>query len=72
MQDYHHNRKFRFQRFQGIEHAKDKIKHGNFVGVSDPTGCIPHGCIFLTGFTNPPPTVFITRFPCTEAKDGIV
>ncbi|KAL7522999.1 hypothetical protein ACHAWX_007736 [Stephanocyclus meneghinianus] len=47
-------------------------KHASLVGVADPTDSIPLGCVFLTGMSNPPARVFLTRSPCTEASDGIV
>lgn len=56
-----------------IDHAKFSIKHANFVGVSDSTGQIPSGYVFLTGMGNRTPSrVFLTRSPCTEGRDGIV
>ena len=47
-------------------------KHASLVGVADPTDSIPLGCVFLTGMSNPPARVFLTRSPCTEASDVIV
>ena len=45
-----------------IDEAKAVIKHGNVVGVSDPTGHIPCGHVFLTGFGERAPSeVFLTR-----------
>jgi hypothetical protein len=38
------------------------IKHGTVVGVSDPTGHIPCGHVFLTGMDEQTPSeVFLTR-----------
>ncbi len=49
-------------RVSSVAEAKTAIKHGNFVGVSDPTGHIPPGHVFLTGMgERPPPEVFLTR-----------
>lgn len=50
-----------------IAQAKKLIKHGSFVGVSDPTGCIPEGHVFLTGYGKQTPSeLFVTRvcFTC--------
>ncbi|KAL3774211.1 hypothetical protein ACHAW5_008536 [Stephanodiscus triporus] len=62
--------------FQDIDEVKTRIKHGNVVGVCDPTGYIPSGHVFLTGMggmgERAPSEVFLTRYPCTEGKDGIV
>jgi hypothetical protein len=45
-----------------IDEAKTVIKHGNVVGVSDPTGHIPCGHVFLTGMGERAPSeVFLTR-----------
>jgi len=47
--------------------------HCHLIGVADPTSMIPEGCVFITGlgkrFLG---NVFLTRYPCTEAKDGLV
>ena len=48
-------------------------KHATLIGLADPTGSLPHGCVFLTGMGKEMPLrVFLTRFPCTEANDGVV
>ena len=45
-----------------IEQAIETIKHGSLVGVSDPTGHIPEGLVFLTGFGERAPSrTFLTR-----------
>jgi hypothetical protein len=45
-----------------VAEAKTAIKHGNFVGVTDPTGHIPFGHVFLTGMgERAPHEVFLTR-----------
>jgi hypothetical protein len=40
-------------------------------GLTDPTGKIPPGYVFLTGMANVefPSFVAVTRFPCTESSD---
>ena len=49
-------------RTSSIDMAKTVIKHGNVVGVSDPTGNIPCGRVFLTGMGEwAPREVFLTR-----------
>lgn len=48
-----------------ITQAKVAIKHSSLVGVCDPTGCIPGGLVFLTGFGKQPPSqTFLTRVSC--------
>ncbi len=50
-----------------------QIRHAFLRGVADPTGSIPSGCVFLTGFRNTETLdeyVFITRCPCIKACDG--
>lgn len=51
-------------------------KRASLIGVIDPTGgSIPDGNVFLTGpeeLTDSATEVFVTRFPCTSAKDGCV
>ncbi len=45
-----------------ITQARAAIKHGSLVGLSDPTGKIPRGMVFLTGFGEWVPShTFITR-----------
>lgn len=41
------------------------------VGVADPTGAIPAGCVFVTGLQGVN-KVFITRSPCVLPEDGRV
>ena len=49
------------------------LEHATLVGVCDPTGCIPEGHVFLTGFGRQlPHEVFVTVTPSGEASDGIV
>ena len=44
-----------------MEQARAKTKHSNFIGVSDPTGFIPKGHVFLTGMGNSTPSkVFLS------------
>lgn len=57
--------------------ARNGQKHAFLIGVADPTDSIPEGHVFLTGMTcqdsdRIPDKVFLTRFPCTEASDGMV
>jgi hypothetical protein len=50
---------------------REKLRHAWIVGVADPTGGIPEGHVFVTGFhDNHPGQVFITRSPCLEASDA--
>ena len=45
-----------------VDGAKTVLKHGDVVGVSDPTGQIPCGHVFLTGMGEQAPSeVFLTR-----------
>ena len=49
------------------------LEHTCLVGLADPTDGIPAGMVFITGFQNTPipDTIFVTRYPCTEATtDG--
>lgn len=48
------------------------LQHSCLVGLVDPTGSIPPGSVFVTGFHNAPlqDDVLVTRFPCTEAGDA--
>ncbi len=49
-------------RMSSVAEAKTAIKHGNFVGVTDPTGHIPPRHVFLTGMgERAPHEVFLTR-----------
>ena len=51
-----------FKQLNSIKEAKDILKHGNFIGVSDSSGLIPPGKVFLTGMGNhAPKEVFLTR-----------
>jgi len=56
--------------FQNIDEVKTRFKHGNFVGVCDPTGHIPSGHVFLTGMGGmgelAPSEVFLTRVSNVE------
>ena len=50
------------KRGSGIEQAVDAINHGSLVEVSDPTGHLPEGLVFLTGFGERAPSrTFLTR-----------
>ena len=50
-----------------IEQALAAIKHVCLVGVSDPTGFIPRGLVFLTGFGDRAPSrMFLTRVSVTH------
>jgi len=60
---------------------KDRVKkypasiaHAWLVGVTDPTGCLPAGHIFVTGTVGTAvldsPELFITRSPAIKASDG--
>lgn len=47
--------------------------HSHLIGVADPTSMIPEGFVFITGLSKRfLGNVFLTRYPCTEAKDGLV
>ena len=52
----------------------ERRNHGCCVGLADPTDAIPEGHIFVTGFGqgNKMKDVFITRYPNTEKKDGLL
>mmetsp|Transcript_21142 Transcript_21142/g.45875 ORF Transcript_21142/g.45875 Transcript_21142/m.45875 type:complete len:873 (+) Transcript_21142:47-2665(+) len=51
----------KFEKQISVDRAKVSIKHANLVGVSDPTGHIPSGYVFLTGMGNKTPSrVFLT------------
>lgn len=53
--------------------GENMLEHATLVGVCDPTGCIPEGHVFLTGFGRElPHEVFVTVTPSGEASDGIV
>eukprot|EP00804_Cyclotella_cryptica_P020971 CCRYP_009289-RB/>CCRYP_009289-RB protein AED:0.08 eAED:0.08 QI:1609/1/1/1/0.75/0.4/5/2244/1210 len=54
------------------EDKTNGTKHASLVGVADPTDSIPPDHVFLTGMSDPPKRVFLTRSPCTEASDGMV
>ena len=52
-------------------HKAEKYpKHGFLIGVADPTEHFPRGHVFLTGFPNAPPVVFVTRSPCVLPEHG--
>ena len=59
-----------------IRKAKARFKHGNVVGVCDPTGYIPNNHVFLTRMGEMdklvPSEVFLSRYPCAGGKDSIV
>eukprot|EP00797_Seminavis_robusta_P011572 Sro187_g081010.1 PHD finger protein (420) ;mRNA; r:72299-73558 len=51
------------------------LQHSCVVGVADPTNAIPPGHVFVTGVlgTNADlPELFVTRFPCTSPRDGLM
>ena len=51
------------------------LQHSCVVGVADPTHSIPPGHIFVTGALGTEadvPQLFVTRFPCTVRKDGLL
>mmetsp|Transcript_63294 Transcript_63294/g.74096 ORF Transcript_63294/g.74096 Transcript_63294/m.74096 type:complete len:445 (+) Transcript_63294:2-1336(+) len=55
--------------------SSDHLCHSSFMGVSDCTSSLPEGSVFLTGFGSSKQVshhVFVTRFPCTEQKDGLL
>jgi TusA-related sulfurtransferase len=52
-------------------HIREKYpKHCYVVGLADPTNLIPPDHIFVTGLSNCPSKVFVTRAPCVKAQDG--
>ena len=49
------------------------LAHAYVVGVTDPTGALPSGCVFVTGFSHvstPNGEIFVTRSPCTKVSDA--
>jgi hypothetical protein len=53
--------------------SNSRLEHATLVGVTDPTGSIPQGHVFLTGLGDAiPKRVFLNVYPATEADDGIV
>jgi len=64
---------------KGVSHSYLSEKnrhHSNLIGVADPTnGGLPPGSVFLTGFHHIKSVcgneVIISRFPMTEASDGV-
>lgn len=53
--------------------TKKRYNHTSLIGVADPTGKIPRNSVFISGMGGLVKSqIFLTRFPCTESKDGIV
>ena len=60
-------------RYLFLDGSGEKLDHATLIGVSDPTGLIRQGCVYLTGFgCELPAEVFVTVTPSGEANDGIV
>jgi len=61
-----------------VKETYRKLGHACLVGVADPTGGLPEGCVFVTGLAGICSSssgklvdrVFVSRFPCTENSDG--
>ena len=62
---------FKYEKNRGVN-----LHNGGFVGLADPTDCIPPGHIFITGAHRNcagmkfPARVFVTRSPCVRPEDG--
>ena len=62
---------FKYEKNRGVN-----LHNGGFVGLADPTDCIPPGHIFITGAHRIcagmkfPARVFVTRSPCVRPEDG--
>lgn len=53
----------------------EDLQHSSIVGVADPTNAIPPSHVFVTGTQGTDadlPHLFITRFPCSHQRDGLL